>query len=79
MDKYDILISIRRTIVPILVGAISGTLLGKEVGQEALTAFISGAISTVYYVFWRVLETRLPGAGFFLGARKVPIYLDNAA
>lgn len=77
MEKYDILISLRRTFVPIVVGAITGTWIGADLDVQALTAVISGVISSVYYLFWRVIETKVPGAGFFLGARKVPIYLDN--
>lgn len=78
MDKHDILISLRRTVVPIIVGAITGTVIGKDLELEALTAVVSGVISSVYYLFWRVVETKVPNAGLFLGARKIPVYLDNS-
>lgn len=78
MDKHDILISLRRTVVPIIVGAISGTVIGTDLELEALTAVVSGVISSVYYLFWRVVEIRVPNAGLFLGARKIPVYLDNS-
>lgn len=79
MDKTDILISLRRTVVPIIVGSVMGTWLGPDQDAQALTAVVNGAVSSLYYLFWRVIETRVPGAGFFLGARKIPVYLDNAA
>jgi hypothetical protein len=79
MDKTDILISLRRTVVPIIVGSIMGSWLGPNLEVESLTAVISGVVSSAYYLFWRVIETHVPGAGFFLGARKIPVYLDNAA
>lgn len=73
----DLLVSIRRTVVPILVGSLLSTFLGGHVDPEALRSVISGAISAVYYTVFRILELKIPELGVLLGARKQPVYVAS--
>ena len=74
----DLLISIRRTVVPIVVGAVTGSFLAPYVDPEQLTAVVSGIVSGLYYTVLRVAEAKHPGLGALLGARKQPVYTDVA-
>ena len=74
----DLLISIRRTVVPIIVGAVTGSFLAPYVDPVQLTAVVSGVVSGLYYTVLRVAEARHPGLGALLGARKQPVYTDVA-
>ena len=74
----DLLISIRRTVVPIVVGAVTGSFLAPYVDPEQLTAVVSGIVSGLYYTVLRVAESKHPGLGALLGARKQPVYTDVA-
>lgn len=76
MNKTDLLVSLRRTLVPIIVGTISGSFLAGYVDPAALTAVVSGVISAVYYAVLRLVEVRIPAVGALLGARKQPTYVD---
>lgn len=73
----DLLVSIRRTVVPIIVGSLLSTFLGGHVDPQALQSVIGGAISAVYYTVIRLLELKLPELGVLLGARKQPIYVAS--
>ena len=75
----DLLVSLRRTLVPIIVGAISASFLGADLDPDALQSVIGGLISGVYYTVVRLVELKLPGAGFLLGARKQPVYVAPEA
>lgn len=72
----DLLVSIRRTVVPIIVGAVTGSFLAPYVDPEQLTAVVSGVVSGLYYTLLRVLEARNPAVGALLGARKQPVYVE---
>lgn len=74
----DLLISIRRTVVPIIVGAVTGSFLAPYVDPVQLTAVVSGIVSGLYYTVLRVAEAKHPGLGALLGARKQPVYTDVA-
>lgn len=74
MSKSDVLMSLRRTIVPIVVGSVSGSFLAPYVDPVALTSVVSGLISAVYYAVLRLVEGRFPAVGVLLGARKQPSY-----
>ena len=74
----DLLISIRRTVVPIIVGAVTGSFLAPYVDPEQLTAVVSGIVSGLYYTALRVAEAKHPGLGALLGARKQPVYVETA-
>ena len=79
MNKVDLLVSLRRTLVPIIVGSVSGSFLAPYVDPAALTTVVSGVISAVYYGVLRLVEGRVPAVGVLLGARKQPVYVDSAA
>lgn len=74
----DLLISIRRTVVPIIVGAVTSSFLAPYVDPVQLTAVVSGIVSGLYYTVLRVAEAKHPGLGALLGARKQPVYTDVA-
>lgn len=76
MNKHDLLISLRRTLVPIIVGAVVGSFVGPYVDPVALQNVVSGVVSAVYYAVVRVVELRVPSFGVLLGARQQPVYRD---
>ena len=71
-------LSIIRTYVPIIVGALASWLLVTFAFQlEAdiqahLIIALTGLLQAVYYAAVRALETRFPGIGVLLGAAKTP-------
>ncbi len=76
LDKNDLLVSLKRTLIPIVVGLVAGSFLAGYVDPDALEKVVSGAISAVYYLIIRVLEQRVPSFGLLLGSKKQPVYLD---
>ena len=74
MSKDDVLISIRRTLVPIIVGMVSGSFLAPYLDPKALTAVVSGVVSGLYYTVLRLAEAKHPAVGRLLGAQKQPTY-----
>jgi len=77
MQASDLIDSLKRTLVPIIVGAVATSFLAPHVNLEALDQVLSGVISGVYYFIVRLLEAKHPGASLLLGSRKVPIYFDS--
>jgi len=75
-DRDDLLISLKRTLVPMIVGLVSGSFLAAYIETDLLEKFISGGIATLYYVLVRLLEQKLSWFGLLLGSRKQPVYLD---
>jgi len=71
-------LSIIRTYVPIVVGALASWLLVTfafelEADVQAhLIIALTGLLQAVYYAAVRALETRYPGLGVLLGAAKSP-------
>lgn len=66
-----------RTVVPAIVGALATWLLsfGLDVGPDAyagLTAFLGLVFTGLYYVVVRLIEDRVPQAGWLLGLAKSP-------
>lgn len=72
----DLLPSLLRTFVPVIVGFILGVVGSNAVGvtEESLTAAVSTAITIVYYLLVRLLEQKWPKAGLLLGTAKKPVY-----
>lgn len=69
--------SLIRTIVPIVVGSILGLLtrIGLDIdveGQQALATLIDSALIGAYYIVVRLIETKVPQAGWLLGLAKTP-------
>lgn len=75
----DLLISVRRTLVPLIVGSVAGSFLGPYIEPESLEKVVTGVVTAVYYVSLRLLESRLPAVGVLLGARKQPVYVEPAS
>lgn len=74
--KDDLLISLRRTLVPIVVGIVTGSFLAPHIDPDALKAVVGGVVSGLYYAILRVVEVKAPGVGLLLGARKQPVYTE---
>lgn len=72
--KENLLVSLKRTLIPIVVGAVAASFLADYVDPLALERVLSGVISAVYYVVVRFAETKFPGAGLLLGAKTQPVY-----
>ena len=76
LNKDDLLVSLRRTLVPMVVGLVGGSFLAGFVDPEALEKVVTGAVTAVYYLVVRLLESKMPAFGVLLGSRKQPVYLD---
>lgn len=76
LNNQDLLVSLRRTLVPMIVGLVTGSFLAQFVDQASLENVISGVVTAVYYLAVRLLESKVPGFGVLLGSRKQPVYID---
>lgn len=65
--------SLVRTLVPIIIGPVVAR-LGINPEDPTVLLLASGTISYLYYVLVRVLETKAPQLGYFLGVAKSPVY-----
>lgn len=72
--KDNLLVSLKRTLIPIVVGAVAASFLAGYVDPVALERVLSGVISAVYYIVVRFAETKFPGVGVLLGAKTQPVY-----
>lgn len=73
MDS-DVLDSLKRTLVPIVVGMISASVVGPYVDIRALDDLLAGLIAGAYYTVLRLIEVRVPQVGVLLGAMRQPYY-----
>ena len=48
LNKDDLLVSLRRTLVPVIVGLVAGSFLAGHVDPEALEKVVTGAVTAVY-------------------------------
>ena len=69
----DLMPSLIRTLVPILVGPFVAR-FGLDVTDPDDLALVSAVISYAFYVLVRVVETRWPAFGYLLGIAKAPAY-----
>ncbi len=76
LNKDDLLVSLRRTLVPMIVGLVAGSTVAGYIDLESLEKVVTGAVSAVYYLTFRLLEQKMPAFGLLLGSRKQPVYLD---
>jgi hypothetical protein len=76
IDRYDFFLSIRRTVVPITVGAVGASVLGPWLPASLVAEWATLALATVYYVTLRAIEFRVPWASVLLGGRGQPTYVD---
>jgi len=72
--KSNLLVSLKRTLVPILVGSTAASFLGPYIDQAVVQSFVSGLISAFYYVSIRFVENLWPEAGVLLGSKAQPTY-----
>lgn len=78
-EKNNVFVSIKRTLVPVLVGSLLSVLTawGLDLDPAAVTSVLTGAYTAVYYVAARWLERKFPSiGGFLLGDSTEPIYLE---
>ena len=75
----DLILSLRRTLVPIVVGFLlaQAARAGFDIPADQLTGVIEALITGVYYSVVRFIEMKYPGAGIMLGAMKAPTYVDK--
>jgi hypothetical protein len=74
--ETQIVSSVQRTVVPILVGWIAAVLVryGINLDDASLALALQGAITTVYYGVLRKIEATQPRAGVLLGGQAAPTY-----
>ena len=77
MNRDDLLSSLIRTVVPIVVGLVGASVIGPHVDLKSLDQAFSAIISVVYYTVVRFAEAKHPAASLLLGSRKVPTYFDS--
>lgn len=73
-QKDNILESLKRTLIPIAVGAISASVIGPYIDQATLRDLLGALIAAVYYTVVRFVETKKPVAGILLGSTSQPDY-----
>jgi hypothetical protein len=72
--RYDLRLSLIRTLVPIGVGAVMASAVGPYVDESAVRDLLAGLIAAAYYTTARVLELAVPHAGWLLGSPRPPFY-----
>lgn len=72
----DLILSLRRTLVPIVVGFLlaQATRAGFDIPADQLTGVIEALMTGIYYTVVRFVELKFPQAGIMLGAMKTPTY-----
>ena len=78
-DKYDLFLSLRRTVVPLVVGAVAASSLSPWLPSALVAEWTTVLLAAAYYAALRVLELRVPAAGLLLGGRAIPRYEDPEA
>ena len=78
-DKYDLFLSLRRTVVPLVVGAVAASALDPWLPGDLVAEWATAVLAAVYYAGLRFLELRVPAAGLLLGGRAIPRYEDPEA
>jgi hypothetical protein len=76
IDKHDLFLSLRRTIVPLVVGAVAASVLDPWIPAALVAEWTTVALAAVYYAALRLLELRVPAFGLLLGGRGTPTYTD---
>lgn len=76
LNKHDLFLSIRRTVVPFVVGALGTTALAPFLPEALVTEWLTVALATIYYVVIRLLEVKVPGLSVLLGGKGQPTYVD---
>jgi hypothetical protein len=76
MKNNDLLTSIIRTGVPLIVGVVVTTLakIGLDIDASLLTPLFTAIVSGAYYAVVRAIEEKKPKAGKLLGRARPPKY-----
>jgi len=78
-DKYDLFLSLRRTVVPLVVGAVAASALDPWLPADLVAEWTTAVLAAAYYAGLRLLELRVPAVGLLLGGRAIPRYEDPEA
>jgi hypothetical protein len=79
INKYDLFLSIRRTVVPVAVGAVAASAFAPWLPGALVAEWATVLLASVYYVTLRVLELKVPGVSVLLGGKGQPTYVDPEA
>jgi len=79
INKHDLFLSLRRTVVPFVVGAVGASVAGPYLPEAILAEWVTVGFATIYYVVVRVAELKVPGVSILLGGRGQPTYVDPEA
>lgn len=77
MTVYDVLASMWRTAVPVIVGWVAALLARIYIGvdEQALAQALVALFALVYYGVFRLLEAKVsPAFGWLLGLARPPAY-----
>ena len=76
MSDPNLLVSLRRTLVPVAVGFLlaQAARVGFDIPAEDLTGVLEALITGSYYAVVRIAEQYAPALGILLGASKQPKY-----
>ena len=75
-SKHDLFLSVRRTVVPFVVGALGASAFGPYLPEALVAEWLTVVLATVYYVALRALEVQFPKVGILLGGSGQPTYVD---
>jgi hypothetical protein len=72
----NVLPSITRSLVPIVVGYLLGWPVVRvlNLGEEQVTSLVTVVVIALYYLAVRALEQYVPAAGWLLGYASTPTY-----
>ena len=78
-DLRDYELSVRRTVVPAVVGIVlaQAARANLDLPAEHVVGLVEAVFVTVYYSTVRLIERYVPEAGVFLGAFIQPRYKDE--
>ena len=78
-DLRDYELSVRRTVVPAVVGIVlaQAARANLDLPAEHVVGLVEAVFVTVYYSTVRLIERYVPEAGVFLGAFIQPRYRDE--
>mgnify|MGYP001546799312 FL=1 len=76
MSDPNLLVSLRRTLVPVAVGFLlaQAARVGFDIPAEDLTGVLEALVTGAYYAVVRIAEQYAPALGILLGASKQPKY-----
>jgi hypothetical protein len=79
-DLRDFELSVRRTVVPAVVGIVlaQAARANLTLPAEHVVGLVEAVFITVYYSLARLIEQHVPQFGIFLGAFVQPKYVEAA-